>query len=94
MVKPSLLRLNVLELVESRWAGHNQQVTEANVRSLDLANGGANQPAACAGTAVPIRCWNTKPAVRRMIAADTDGRKIASRSVGFFSRIFGSLAGR
>ena len=35
--------LNVLELVESRWGGHNQQVTEANVRSLDLANGGANQ---------------------------------------------------
>ena len=32
--------LNVLELVESRWGGHNQQVTEANVRSLDLANGG------------------------------------------------------
>jgi len=32
--------LNVLELVESRWGGHNQQVTESNVRSLDLANGG------------------------------------------------------
>ena len=32
--------LNVLELVESRWQGHNPQVTEANVRSLDLANGG------------------------------------------------------
>ena len=32
--------LNVLELVESRWGGHNPQVTEANVRSLDLANGG------------------------------------------------------
>ena len=24
--------LNVLELVESRWGGHNPQVTEANVR--------------------------------------------------------------
>ena len=32
--------LNVLELVESRWGGHNPHVTEANVRSLDLANGG------------------------------------------------------
>ena len=32
--------MNVLELVESRWGGHNQQVTEANVRSIDLANGG------------------------------------------------------
>src|SRR5262249_46333897 len=32
--------LNVLELAESRWAGHNPHVTEANVRSLDQANGG------------------------------------------------------
>ena len=32
--------LNVLELVESRWGGHNPHVTESNVRSLDLANGG------------------------------------------------------
>jgi hypothetical protein len=33
--------LNVLELAESRWSGHNPHVTEANVRALDLANGGA-----------------------------------------------------
>ena len=33
--------LNILEVVESRWAGHNPYVTEANVRALDLANGGA-----------------------------------------------------
>lgn len=32
--------LNLLELVETRWQGHNPYVTEANVRSLDLANGG------------------------------------------------------
>ncbi len=35
--------LNVLELVESRWGGHNQQVTEANVRSIDMANGGTDR---------------------------------------------------
>ncbi len=35
--------LNLLELAESRWAGHNPMVTEANVRSLDLANGGAGR---------------------------------------------------
>ena len=35
--------LNVLELVESRWGGHNHQVTEANVRSIDLANGGTDR---------------------------------------------------
>jgi hypothetical protein len=32
--------LNVMDVVTSRWAGHNQFVTEQNVRSLDLANGG------------------------------------------------------
>jgi hypothetical protein len=32
--------LNVIELVGCNWGGHNQQVTEANVRTLDLANGG------------------------------------------------------
>ncbi len=30
----------MLEVVESRWAGHNPHVTEANVRMLDMANGG------------------------------------------------------
>ncbi|QDV32731.1 hypothetical protein [Tautonia plasticadhaerens] len=32
--------LNVLELAESRWQGHNPYVTEANIRAVDLANGG------------------------------------------------------
>ena len=32
--------LNLMELLGTRWAGHNPYVTEANVRSLDLANGG------------------------------------------------------
>ena len=32
--------LNLMELVSTRWAGHNPYVTEANVRSIDLANGG------------------------------------------------------
>lgn len=30
--------LNVLEVLETRWQGHNPYVTEANVRSLDMAN--------------------------------------------------------
>ena len=33
--------LNILEVVESRWGGHNPYVREANVRALDMANGGA-----------------------------------------------------
>ena len=33
--------LNMMDVVSSRWSGHNPQITEANVRSLDAANGGA-----------------------------------------------------
>ena len=33
--------LNVMQVLDSRWAGHNPHVTEANVRTLDLANGGS-----------------------------------------------------
>lgn len=32
--------LNIMEVVESRWSGHNPMVTESNVRALDMANGG------------------------------------------------------
>ncbi len=32
--------LNVMEVAESRWQGHNPMITESNVRSLDMANGG------------------------------------------------------
>ncbi|WP_435019873.1 hypothetical protein TA3x_001524 [Tundrisphaera sp. TA3] len=33
--------LNLLEVVNTRWAGHNPYITEANIRSADMANGGA-----------------------------------------------------
>lgn len=33
--------LNVMDVVNSRWQGHNPYVTESNVRALDLANGGS-----------------------------------------------------
>ena len=45
--------LNILEVVESRWAGHNPYVTEANVRALDLANGGGRRPLRLGSAAVP-----------------------------------------
>ena len=32
--------LNVMEVSASTWQGHNPMITESNVRSLDLANGG------------------------------------------------------
>ncbi|WP_165243737.1 hypothetical protein [Paludisphaera soli] len=34
--------LNVLQVLDSQWAGHNPYVTLANVQSLDLANGGSS----------------------------------------------------
>ncbi|MDR3634280.1 MAG: hypothetical protein P4L84_10795 [Isosphaeraceae bacterium] len=35
--------LNLLEVTQSNWAGHNPMVTEANLRSVDLANGGGGR---------------------------------------------------
>ena len=32
--------LNMLEVGQTRWQGHNPYITEANVRTIDLANGG------------------------------------------------------
>ena len=32
--------LNLLEVISTRWQGHNPSITEANVRSIDQANGG------------------------------------------------------
>jgi hypothetical protein len=81
--------LNVLELVESRWGGHNQLVTEGNVRALDLANGGANrQRLAQAPQFRPVAEYEAgRP---RMIAADTDDQPGTPRFRGFFSRLFGN----
>jgi hypothetical protein len=81
--------LNVLELVESRWAGHNPQITEANVRSLDLANGGAGrQRIAQAPQFRPVLEYEAgRP---RMIAADTtEQERPRFGGGGFFSRLFG-----
>jgi hypothetical protein len=46
--------LNVMEVVESRWQGHNPLVTEANVRALDAANGGGSRFAGAAPVFRPV----------------------------------------
>ena len=80
--------LNVLELVETRWGGHNQQVTEGNVRALDLANGGANQQRLT--QAPQFRSVLEYEAGRgRLIADRDDSQQGTPRIGGFFSRIFG-----
>ena len=45
--------LNLMEIQATRWAGHNPFVTEANVRALDLANGG--DPARSSGAPPEFR---------------------------------------
>ncbi len=78
--------LNVLELVESRWGGHNPHVTEANVRSLDLANGGGLKPGRMMASAPIFRPVAQYEAGRAPMVADSERR---SQRVGFFRSIFG-----
>jgi hypothetical protein len=74
--------LNVLELVESRWGGHNPQVTESNIRSIDLANGGS-----------PTGRYASRPPTFRPVAQFEAGRApmIASSSGGSSSPRFGGF---
>ena len=59
--------LNMLELVGTRWQGHNPMVTETNVRALDLANGGG-RPDSRARRDVPAPSGRTKRAAARLSA--------------------------
>lgn len=79
--------LNVLQLVESRWAGHNQLVTEANVRSLDLANGGGNR-GRFAMRPPQFRPVAEYEAGRARMIAENDGSESRPR-FGFFRSLFG-----
>ena len=60
--------MNLMEVAESRWQGQNPLVTEANVRSLDLANGGGTGAAtrfAGVGRRLSVRSGPTRPASPR-----------------------------
>jgi len=79
--------LNVMELVETRWGGHNAQVTEANVRALDLANGGGERRR-LAGAPPVFRRVAQYEAGRPRLIADSDDAS-PRRFGGFLGRIFG-----
>jgi hypothetical protein len=81
--------LNVLELVESRWGGHNAQVTEANVRSLDLANGGGSTGRFGANPPIfrPVAQYEAGRAP--MIAGGFNEGPPPPRFGGFFRALFG-----
>jgi hypothetical protein len=83
--------LNVLELVESQWGGHNPQVTLANVRSIDLANGGGSNRARFANRAPNFRPVAQFEAGRpRMLADSSDDNPRPARFGGFIRAFFGN----
>lgn len=82
--------LNVLQLVESRWQGHNPYVTEANVRALDMAN---PNPAGGKFASAPARFRSVKEYEgERRVESNTmfagGGGDSAPRR-GFFRTLFG-----
>jgi hypothetical protein len=80
--------LNMLELVESHWGGHNGQVTEANVRSIDMANG-ATDRRRLAGQPPLFRSVAQYEAGRQQMFAESDTQRPTPRFGGFFRGIFG-----
>jgi len=78
--------LNVMELVETRWGGHNAQVTEANVRALDLANGGGERRRLAGGPPVFRRVQQYEAGRPRLVADSDDGSP--RRFGGFLGRMF------
>lgn len=81
--------LNIMEVTHSNWQGHNPLINESNVRSLDLANGGGNNPR-LAGTPPNFRPVGNYEAGRAPLIGsrgDDNGPPSTPRR-GFF-RIFG-----
>ncbi len=77
--------LNLLEVLDSRWSGHNPHVTEANVRSLDMANGGGERRLRFAGSPPIFRSVAQYEAGRAPMVAEGEERPRR----GFFRTIFG-----
>jgi hypothetical protein len=84
--------LNVLELVESQWGGHNPQVTLANVRSIDLANGGGGDRGRFASRTPNFRSVAEFEAGRPRMIAETfnESPRPNTRFGGFLRAFFGN----
>jgi hypothetical protein len=85
--------LNVMEVVSSRWQGHNPMVTEANVRAVDLANGGTafGRFAGSPPTFRPVGAYEAgrAPLFARGGGIFGGGDGIASQPRGRLFRLFG-----
>jgi hypothetical protein len=82
--------LNLLQLVESRWGGHNSYVTEGNVRSIDMANGGSDSRR-LAGSPNFRSVKEYEAGRMQMFAAEAGDNEIrqAPRFGGFLRTFFG-----
>lgn len=88
--------LNVLEVVSSRWVGHNPYVTEANVRAIDLANGGGYGSSRFAGSPPQFRPVYAAEAGRAPMFASGNGPSTSGDDLpnapgprrGLISRLF------
>jgi hypothetical protein len=79
--------LNILEVVGTRWQGHNPYVTESNVRAVDLANGGSYARFGAASPAFrPV--FNYEAGRAPMFAGNTGPNGQPPRRGGLF-RLFG-----
>ncbi len=78
--------LNVMQVLNSRWQGHNPEITEANVRAVDMANGGGSGFAGAPPTFRPV--GPTRPAGPSMFAGNTAGG-----GGSLFGGIFGDSSG-
>jgi hypothetical protein len=84
--------LNLMEVTESHWQGHNPLINETNVRSLDLANGGGSGNGGInrrlAGAAPEFRPVGKYEAGRGPLLSNARGESPQTPRRGFF-RIFG-----
>jgi hypothetical protein len=70
--------LNILQVVQTRWAGHNPYITEDNVRSIDLANGGGRTSRFLASTPPQFRPVGNYEAGRPAMFANRFGDNVPS----------------
>lgn len=74
--------LNLMDVVSSRWAGHNPNITESSVRAVDIANGGAGG-----------RLASSAPPVFRPVGSYEPARGAAPARAGLFARTRGENEG-
>lgn len=72
--------LNLMQVVESRWQGHNPMINEGNIRAVDMANGGGG------------RFLSSAPPTFRPVGTYEAGRapQIAGNGRMFGNGVFGS----